>query len=551
MTGRQRLMRFRSIALLATVVIALVVPASAVGATFDSRPTAGSPTPDDFVIQQYEDFLSRSPDRDGLDYWVSRIKAGTPPSAVAEELAQSPEFEGTLAPIVRLYYAFFRRAPDFAGLDYWSGVARSGVSIERIAEQFVKSAEFQRAYGDLSNDRYVNRVYENVLSRSADGAGAAYWRGQLAGGLSRGGLMVAFSDSAEYRGRLGSRVRATMLYVGMLRRVPEPNGLAYWTTVIDNGTPFRDVVAGFLSSTEYQRRMAEIYRETQPLTGVPARRSARRSALAVKIDNVGAAIPQTGIERADVIYEEMVEGNLTRLISVFHSDVPDAIGPVRSIRTTDIDVLAQFNRPLLSASGANSGVLDRVAGADLIDVNANRVPSAYYRSRSRSAPHNMYVNAYPLYLAANSRGGLPRPIFNYRRPGEPVVGGVSAPNGVEVAFGRTTASFAWVGGADGWARTQDGRPHTVASGDQLVVDNVVVLRVDYGASPADFGSPHAHTTGASAAHIFTAGKRISGTWSRTSPEAPIELKDSAGRPIRLTRGRTFVQLAPPGSIRLR
>lgn len=536
--------------LLALAFLAAVAPLVAVPPAGATEPIGPIPTPEDFVTQQYEDFLSRGPDAAGLAYWTKQVNSGLDPSAMVEAVALSGEFEGTVAPVVRLYYAHFDRAPDYAGMTYWAGVARDGWSMEKISEEFVRSTEFSTTYGSLSDEQYIDQVYLNVLGRASDPAGRAYWAAQLTGGMSRGALMVAFADAPEYQRVIRSKVLATMLYVGMLRRAPDATGLGYWAAVIDGGTPYRNVIAGFLGANEYDRRMAVVYREAHPLTGVPTRAAARRPALAVKIDNVDRARPQASLELADVVYEEMVEGRLTRLVAVFHSNLPTVVGPVRSVRTTDFDILDQLNTPLLAASGANAGVLAQVASADLVNVNALAAGGAYYRDRARRAPHNMFARPPDLYAVASGRGGQPAQLFRYRAPRTRPAGGVTA-SGVAITFGRADIVFTWSPLARGWNRTQNGKAHTTAVGARLVPENVVVLEVDYGVSSIDAESPEAHTVGSGVAHVFTSGERITGSWSRTSSDAPIRLLDGNGQEIELTRGQTFVELAPRGSIQLR
>lgn len=543
--------RFLSIVLAALLAAASLGGLGAVPSMATTTDPVGSlPTRGDFVTQQYEDFLGRPPDANGLDYWVTELRNGVHPAALVEGLALSDEFEGVMAPVVRLYYAHFERPPDYDGMIHWAGVARSGRSMHHISEEFVRSSEFEATYGPLSDSEYVAQVYTNVLGRSPDTAGAAYWTGELAKGVSRGALMVSFSDSAEYREAMQGRVLATMLYVGMLRRSADEDGLGYWASVLDGGTPYRDAIAGFLGAAEYGTRISRIYRETNPLTGVATRSVPQRPALAVKIDNVDAARPQTNVDRADVVYEEMVEGQLTRLIAVFHSDVPTVVGPVRSVRTTDIDILSQLNTPLLAASGANRGVLAAVAAADVVNVNALEAGRAYYRDNRRRAPHNMYARTADLYAAADDAGGQPPALFRYRAQGEGPVGGVAA-SGVGISFGRADIDFAWSVADRGWRRTQNRSGHVQAGGTRLAPANVVVLEVGYGTSSVDANSPEAHTVGSGAAYVFTDGKRIDGTWSRSGPTDPIALFDGQSREIGLTRGQTFVELAPPGSISLR
>ncbi len=511
------------------------------------------PSADDFVVQQYEDFLSRSPDDGGLSYWSELVADGVEPAAVIESLARSSEFEARISPIVRLYSAFFNRPPDYDGLNYWTDVVRNGARLEQVAEEFARSAEFQNTYGSLSSASYVDLVYANVLGRTADSGGRAYWIDQLTNGsggsISRGELMVGFSDSTEFRRKSEPRVLATMLYVGMLRRAPDAAGLDYWAGVIASGTPYRDVIAGFLGATEYGNRMATVYDEVNPLTGVATRAASDRAALAVKIDNVDGARPQYNLDRADLIYEEMVEGRLTRLIAVFQSDLPPVIGPVRSVRTTDIDILAQFATPLLAASGANPGVLAEVANANVVNVNAIEAGNAYYRTSAKRAPHNLMVRPADLYEKANGRGTRPPQLFVYREPGASVAGG-SQTGGVSIDFGSAEVSYSWSEDAKGWTRRQNGSTHRVASGDTLNPDNVVVLEVAYGMSAIDSESPEAETVGTGRAWVYTAGRLVVGTWQRSNASQPIAILDGDGTVIPLTAGQTIVELAPTGSVTL-
>lgn len=537
---------------LGLIAVAITMVASLTVGQPVAATTAVGPIPSqqDFVVQQYLDFLSRNPESPGLDYWTSQLQAGVSPGALVEALALSQEFQGTVAPIVRLYYAHFLRAPRYQGITYWAQIMRQGATITAISDEFVKSQEFQNRYGALSDTEYVQLVYANVLGRPPEAKGLQFWLDQMRNGLTRGGLMVEFSNSAEYRKIIDPRVQATMLYVGMLRRAPDAKGLNYWSGVIGGGTSYAQVIAGFLASNEYARRMNAIFVEQHPLSGVAAREALSRPALAVKIDNHPNARPQKNIDRADLIYEEMVEYNLTRLIAVFHSDMPDVVGPVRSIRTSDIDILAQLNTPLLSASGANSGVLAAVGQADLVNVNAIEAGRAYFRAAGLSAPHNLFARTDDLYAAAAGRGGTPPPLFSYRAPGSSVVGGVPIV-GVGVNFGRTYVDFQWDASVGGWKRWQDGTPHITQRGVRLAPNNVVVLEMTYGVSPADNNSPEVQSIGSGNAFVFTNGQIVFGTWSRSAASQPIAILDANNNPIALTPGNTMIELAPPGTITIR
>ena len=213
-----------------------------------------------FVTQQYLDFLRRTPDSVGLDYWVSKLNAGTTTRAqVIESMMYSGEFRGRFGPLVRLYYAYFRRVPDYAGLMYWFDrmYPRSGTptSLDQVSDAFALSGEFVNTYGPLNNAGFITRVYQNVLGRSPDAAGYAYWLGQLDVGMPRGQVMTSFSQSTENQNATANALLITMSYVGMLRRSPEPVGYAWWLTEVNAGrSSVLSLITAFLNSTEYAAR---------------------------------------------------------------------------------------------------------------------------------------------------------------------------------------------------------------------------------------------------------------------------------------------------------
>lgn len=109
-------------------------------------------------------------------------------------------------------------------------------------------------YGALTNGQFVSLVYENVLGRAPDAPGLAFWTGQVDGGMTRGQMMVAFSESPEYRASINTEVYVTMMYTRMLRREPDAGGFRFWTGFMDAGNPGIALIDGFLASTEYRRR---------------------------------------------------------------------------------------------------------------------------------------------------------------------------------------------------------------------------------------------------------------------------------------------------------
>ncbi len=311
--------------------------------------------------------------------------------------------------------------------------------------------------------------------------------------------------------------------------------------------------------------VAEVTTTTQPpvgpvapLTGLRIADGAvtGRPALAVKVDNLDApresALPQVGLTRADVVIEEIVEGNITRLVAVFQSQTPGRVGPVRSARTTDVHLLPQFGRTLLAYSGGNGGVLGAVRASPwIIDVGHDAASGSYHRDSSRRAPHNLFVQADELW-ARGGDAGAPQPVFQYRSAGQANAPSAKASSGVDLSWGggfaSSPVSWRWDPGLRLYVRDQNGRPHADADGTRLSAQNVVVLVTPYGASPADTRSPEALVTGAGEAFVYTNGVVLHGRWERPSEERPAALFDAAGQPVLLTPGQTWIELPRAGGV---
>ncbi len=308
---------------------------------------------------------------------------------------------------------------------------------------------------------------------------------------------------------------------------------------------------------------------TFPLTGVliddPAR--AARPAVVVKISNADGgraslrSRPQAGINAADVVVEELTEGSVTRLACIFHSIDADPVGPVRSVRTTDIDVVASLGRPLFSYSGGNDGTVAELRAADrVVDVGFDAASGAYRRTGDRVAPENLLSSTGALYAAAPGQGTPPPPWFSYRAdPAAPPGTGARPVAGVGIVFGDGPGSapvdYAWDPAIGGWARNQRGTPHLDEAGTLVAPPNVIVQFVDYNDTGGtdSIGTPvlKAILVGEGTAWVLTAGQVVEGRWVRPDPFVPTVFLAPDGTAIGLTPGRTWLALAPPGSGALR
>jgi hypothetical protein len=285
-----------------------------------------------------------------------------------------------------------------------------------------------------------------------------------------------------------------------------------------------------------------------PLTGlvVTDPSTQNRPALAVKIDNATDAMPQAGLNQADVVYEEIVEG-ITRFFAVFQSANSTPVGPIRSARTTDVNLVAALSHPLFAWSGGNPTVQRQIGAADLTDVGQGRAdkPGGYYRDADRKAPHNLYADTVALYSLAPAGQGAPRPLFPFRLAGQ--ASPVGTPTaGVKLTLDGTQAQYVWDPASLSWRRSEYGQLHKDAAGQQIAPANVIVQFVAYVGVPGVGQSQQAVTVGEGDAWIFTDGKVVKGKWRRPDPKQPAVYTDAAGTPVQLTPGRTWVELPQPG-----
>src|SRR4051812_3798942 len=217
---------------------------------------------------------------------------------------------------------------------------------------------------------------------------------------------------------------------------------------------------------------------TFPLTGLPATdaAAAARPAMVVKIDNHPDARPQSGLDEADIVFEENVE-HLTRFAAVFQSNVADPVGPIRSGRTQDVALLGSLNSPMFVWSGGNRPVTDAIVASDLHQFSENS--GLLFRIKDRRSPHNLYGNVSDIYAQVTPLyAPPPQPQFVYRAEGESPVGEDVA--GVKVAMDGANVMWQWDPATGQFVRLTDDEPHKDALHDtQLSTTNVIVLSVDY------------------------------------------------------------------------
>jgi len=292
-----------------------------------------------------------------------------------------------------------------------------------------------------------------------------------------------------------------------------------------------------------------------PLTGLPVGEAdagiVARPVIAAKIDNVEAARPQAGLVQADVVYEEIVEGGLTRLLALFHSQGADVVGPIRSARSTDVPLLTPLREPIFAWSGANTEFAALIRSVAIRDIGFEAQPGAYVRASDRSAPSDLMTSTGDLYDLVELDGDFrPNSILDHVVPGARFDGGAET-LGVAVDYGATTVVHEWDEAAGGWVRTQNGSPHVDAEGESIAPENVIVQFVRYRDTGLVDASgaivPEAVLEGSGDAWFFSAGRRVVGTWTKANVTAPAQYLDGAGDNVLLSPGRTWILLAREGT----
>jgi hypothetical protein len=286
---------------------------------------------------------------------------------------------------------------------------------------------------------------------------------------------------------------------------------------------------------------------TFPLTGLPATDAAKlnRQAVAVKIDNNVQARPQAGIELADVIYEEFTEG-ITRFVVVFHSNDAPTVGPVRSVRPADPNIVRPLGGPLVF-SGGSPAVLNVVRSAGVRQVTENDTDTLRRRS-GRRAPHNLYTSTDAMFRKAGA-GSPPPPLGPFLREGQ-----TYSPAGVAQVTNLTLApapgvraSYQWDPGSASWKRSTDGRPHMLENGAQIAPRNIIVQYTPYVGFAQDRKVRYPEVVGSGDALVYVAGTQVKARWTKSSPTSVTTYVDSAGAPIPLGQGQTWVHLQEPNA----
>lgn len=279
------------------------------------------------------------------------------------------------------------------------------------------------------------------------------------------------------------------------------------------------------------------------LTGEPV---PNERVLAVKIDNTSAALPQAGLNEADVVYVVEVEGGSTRLLAVFQTELPARIGPVRSGRTSDVTILGNYGPVALAFAGANSGVVRELSATSLQLVSLAGGSEGFRRDPGRRGPYDVIGDGAALLARAPGSGIAQDVGFRFG----PVPDGGRPVAGASYSWPASTAEFAWSDAEDAWVQRRGGETALDEAGDPVTARTVVFM--DVPVLPTRYvdvngaRSPEVRPVGSGAVTVLRDGRAFPGRWSRDAPAAPTTFTDEAGEELAFDVGNVWVVLMREG-----
>ena len=276
-----------------------------------------------------------------------------------------------------------------------------------------------------------------------------------------------------------------------------------------------------------------------PFTGEPV--ASLGPVIAVKVDNIAQARPQTGLSGADMVYVLPVEGGLSRFLAVFSSHVPPIIGPVRSAREDDLELLRQFGRPAFAYSGAQPRLLPVVERARIVDLYSGRM-GGYFRDHRRVAPYNLYARGGQ--LRAEAKNASRAHDIGFRFGPAPAGGRLAASE--SVSYPAASFTFTWSAAKGRWLVRMDGARALATDDGQFSAATVVIQYtivrksrfIEWGALP-----PYAESVGSGRAVVLRNGRAYSAQWSRPSAGEGTTFSMLSGQPMTFARGPVWVVLA--------
>ncbi|WP_062383641.1 DUF3048 domain-containing protein [Demequina iriomotensis] len=292
-----------------------------------------------------------------------------------------------------------------------------------------------------------------------------------------------------------------------------------------------------------------------PLTGLDAtdasKKQLKRPALSIKIENTADARPQENLDKADVVYEEYVEYGISRLIAVYQSQYPKSVGPIRSMRPMDRNIIGSLDGPLIF-SGAQGRFISDTASSGQEMITQDRGDYGFYRTTDKAAPHNLH--GYLSQFLEQTDATAPAQQWDIAYPASEATAQVEGEKAtlLDITMSpRALPEWRWAKNAGVWKRYEDGTPHVTSDGTQLSATNVVMLWVPvrYTSGSSTSSVPETLVSGESGkGYVASGDKVVAITWSKKNRTAPFVLKTDDGEKVALAPGQTWFELVPSSGV---
>ncbi|WP_430867791.1 DUF3048 domain-containing protein [Demequina aurantiaca] len=288
-----------------------------------------------------------------------------------------------------------------------------------------------------------------------------------------------------------------------------------------------------------------------PLTGMDATEASAedlaRPALSIKIENSKEARPQENLDKADVVFEEYVESGISRLLAVYHSDVPESVGPIRSMRPMDKNIMGSMEGPLIF-SGAQARFVNETINSGQKVITQDRGDAGFYRTSDKPSPHNLHGYTSSFFEQAADMSAPPVQWGIVEAGDEPTSASGDTVSNIKIHMSQySNPSWTWDNSAGLWMRSEDGNAHVTSGGDQIGASNVVVLdvTVKYTSSSGGSSVPETIVAGESGEGTVASGNTsIPIKWSKAGQYDPWVFTTEDGDPVELLPGKTWVELIP-------
>lgn len=289
-----------------------------------------------------------------------------------------------------------------------------------------------------------------------------------------------------------------------------------------------------------------------PLTGLDATTASAADlahpALSIKIENSAAAKPQTNLQYADVVFEEYVEAGISRLIAIYQSDYPKEVGPIRSMRPMDRNIMGSFKGPLIF-SGAQRRFINTAAASGQKLIAQDVGSPGFFRTTDKPAPHNLH-GTLASFLKQAAGMPAPKPQWPFAYPADQSTAQLSGTPATHLDIYMSPYAqpdWKWNAARQLWLRYEGKTPHTTADGTQLSATNVVMIwvSVQYTSGGPHASVPETLVAGRSGGGFIASGdKTIPIKWSKKGQYDPFVFTTADGAPVVFAAGQTWIELVP-------